>query len=63
MRRGQDAAAHWPARAGARRPPYIHPELWRTLSHTLRNELSAKWRRDQAAGQSQDAGTQTGAAA
>eukprot|EP00972_Heterocapsa_arctica_P014640 2156454-Heterocapsa_arctica.AAC.1 len=41
-RQGEDAAGHWPARAGASRPPHISPDLWRTLSAALRRELAAE---------------------
>eukprot|EP00972_Heterocapsa_arctica_P088845 13102841-Heterocapsa_arctica.AAC.1 len=33
-RRAQDDIGHWPSRAGSSRPPYVHPEVWQTLSIT-----------------------------
>ncbi len=59
-RRVQDDAGHWPARAGATRPPYIHPEQWQTLSATVRRELA---REHQESLRAKTIGTQTGAVA
>eukprot|EP00972_Heterocapsa_arctica_P060800 8969345-Heterocapsa_arctica.AAC.1 len=41
-RRVQGDAGHWPARRGSSRPPYVHPEMWQTLSADVRRELAAE---------------------
>eukprot|EP00972_Heterocapsa_arctica_P110080 16209276-Heterocapsa_arctica.AAC.1 len=57
-RRAQDDLGHWPTRAGSSRPPNVHPEVWQSLSATLRRELAADYLKSQRA---QTIRTQTGA--
>jgi hypothetical protein len=59
-RQAQDAAAMWPTRAGSSRPPYVHPDLWRTLSIKLRRELASEHHCEVQAAQPRDISTQTG---
>eukprot|EP00972_Heterocapsa_arctica_P086897 12809949-Heterocapsa_arctica.AAC.1 len=63
IRRSRDDAGSWPPRAGSSRPPHVHPEVWQSLSISVRRELAAEHLRELARRGAQTVSTQTGAMA